>query len=361
MIDIMNILRNIFAASLLCILLTSCFSDFDPKIDSKPVLCMNAQLNTTDPLTVRLTRTWNWNEGDPVGDRDIDITVRDASVGLWVNGRFVCELEQTMQGNHYNENSPFYEEQLVYIAKEYIPAPGDVVKLIAESPVYGVAEAETTIPSPVEIDRVETKVSDVHKDQSYWSDGVMYSGKIDLDIYFTDPAPSDDFYKLVVSSANGFYDSWEEPKGYYSYISSWSIDYTKEPLFSEHVSSLESIFSDTYGYSIFSDRQISGKTYPLHVEIDLFQFFYCNPDNLPEVDKVAIQISLQHLTREYYNHVLSIWEANDGLVGSLGSIGLGESVPAYSNVSTRAGIVSAEAPAYVEIPLRQLLESALSE
>ena len=137
------------------------------------------------------------------------------------------------------------------------------------------------------------------------------------------------------------------------------VDFTKEPLVSEHVSALESIFADTYGYTIFSDRQISGKTYPLHIIVDIAQFWYYNPEDIQAPKDFSLSVNLLHLSRDYYNHVLSVWECNDGIVGSLGSIGLGESVPAHSNVSTRAGIVAADARYEVQIPLYELFEQAL--
>ena len=92
------------------------------------------------------------------------------------------------------------------------------------------------------------------------------------------------------------------------------------------LSTLESVLAETWGYSFFSDRQISGQSYPLHIMIKDCEFYYSNPDNLPEYEDVGLDIDLMSLSESYYKHVLSVWEANDGLVGSLGSVGLGEIV-----------------------------------
>ena len=60
----------------------------------------------------------------------------------------------------------------------------------------------------------------------------------------------------------------------------------------------------------------------------------------------------------YYKHVISVWEANDAIVGSLGGVGLGPAVYPYSNVSTKAGVVAAYAVSELTLPMVDLIRIA---
>ena len=77
--------------------LASCMSEFEPDIESTPVVCINANAVVGDTLLVEVTRTWRWSEGHVVGDfyneNDIDIFLREADVEVWVNGELRCRPE----------------------------------------------------------------------------------------------------------------------------------------------------------------------------------------------------------------------------------------------------------------------------
>ena len=51
--------------------------------------------------------------------------------------------------------------------------------------------------------------------------------------------------------------------------------------------------------------------------------------------------------------------ANDGIAGSLGSVGLGNLVHAHSNVSTGAGVVASEASSEIKINILRLVKENL--
>ncbi|MDE6552557.1 MAG: DUF4249 domain-containing protein [Muribaculaceae bacterium] len=336
--------------------MTSCYSEFDPKIDSTPVLCMNSTITPGEPVTLFLTRTWSWTEGY---EQDLDLNVRDAEVLLIVNGEYKETLKQTVIHNPDYPYDPYPEKRECY-QSEYHPKSGDVIRLEATSAQYGEATADVEVPYPVPIDRIE--VRDIHC-KTYGDisgfpavrDRCEFALDFNVLAYFTDPNGPSNYYELK-SGTSGYrnYDGEAEAE----FIDYPWIDYSGEPLLTEHVSELDSTIADTSGYTIFSDRQINGRTYPLRIGFRQSVFLYQNPLNLPGPKETGITVVLRHLDSTYYKHVMSVWEGNDGIVGALGGIGLASAVYPYSNVSTRAGVVVAFAEASLTIPVLDVIALA---
>lgn len=244
---------------------------------------------------------------------------------------------------------PQYKERDVFVSKSYIPQPGDRIRLEATSKDYGTASAEVTMPKRVDIDRVVHEVRNASPRPSL-SGNMRFMFDIDLLVYFTDSDSTQDYYKFGCKSSTYYSDdSGARARLYYT------LDLTGEPLFTEHVSTLESVIADASGYSIFSDRQINGHTYPLHISLKDIQFDYNNPNNDPELANAGVDLILSAISPDYYKHVLSVWEAEDGIVGSLGGVGLGELVSTYSNVSSGAGIVAASTPAIYHLAIPPIM------
>lgn len=363
--------RTLYFSLLLILsaMLTGCYEEFDPNIASTPVLCMNSLITPGDSIKVNLSRTWRWNEVDP------KIVITDADVSLFVNDEFketmVCELVTDNNDDYFGAEvndhftNSYYKVHYAYIA-DYIPKSGDRIRIEAHDKKYGDASAEVTVPYPVEIDAVETTVHNFNfytnkfGPDTYWMD-------LDMLVWFTDPADTDNFFELSSPQKHYFYsdyvgsDDSSDEDSYYEGVDINYIDFSGEPLFTEHVSALESAITETSGYTIFTDRRIKGKSYPLHLKFERVSYECYNPEKNPELGKVGITVTLSHIDRNYYDHVLSVWQANDGIAGSLGSIGFGETVVAYSNVSTKAGVVTAAAPYTVKVPIRDLVLDKLEK
>jgi hypothetical protein len=129
-------------------------------------------------------------------------------------------------------------------------------------------------------------------------------------------------------------------------------DFSREPLFSEHVGALEAIVSDTDGYTVFSDRQISGKSYTIHFSIPGCHYV-CRDITQPRVSDYVMKLS--HISAGYYNYMMSLWATTEGVNGILGNVGLGNPVWEHSNVSTGAGIISGSAVGEYHVPFRSLV------
>lgn len=349
----MAILKHILIIGTLMFLTTGCFTNFEPDIKSTPVLCMNSTITPGDTIDVLLTRTWRWDE-DTVSSKEY--IINDADVKLYVNDEYKEQLSFSKLPN----SNPYTSEYRQYgYRSTYIPEEGDKIKLTAHSEKYGDASAEVAVPHSIDITRVEYDhpVFDSAPEGSQKS----YHFSLNLLIWFTDRPSTTDYYMFGTDVSN--------PKNYYipnpdgtlgedcyARVYYYNINYDREPLFTEHVSPLESAVSETSGYSIFSDRQISGKDYPLHISIENINYTINNPENNPELDTASINLNLDVISQSYYNHVLSVWAHNDGINGILGDVGLADPVWDGSNVSTGAGVVAAKSTSTYKIYLQNIVE-----
>ncbi|MDE6272639.1 MAG: DUF4249 domain-containing protein [Muribaculaceae bacterium] len=358
----MAILRHLYIFLLLFFLnisLTSCYQTFEPDLNSDPVLCMNSEIMPGKPITLFLTRTWNWTEGSY---HNMDVNVRDAEVRLIVNGDYKETLTPEEIDNGYNPASPYPQIRPCY-QSSYCPEPGDIIRLEATSQKYGKAWAEVTVPETVEIQRLELRNVDVfclgnQEGFPAIKEECEYLISFNTLVHFTDPSDAGNYYDVKVGTSSYMTNDWSHEV---AYAQSVIPDFNNEPLFTEHVSVLESAIADTSGYTIFSDRQINGKTYPLKIGFRDCEFYYLNPDDNEAPKEYGIVITLRHINSAYYKHVISLWESNDALVGALGGIGLANPVYPYSNVSTGAGVVAAYAISQVTIPFVELISMANSE
>lgn len=382
-----RILKRVSAVSLLLAMtltLTGCFTEFEPDIKSDPVLCLNSVIEPEDTIRVQVTRTWRWSEGDvnegynyhPDYDL-VDVTVRDATVRLYVNGEYkedlrLVTIHEFIWGQPYGVGKDVYEAR-------YIPSVGDHIRIEAESPEYGEAYAEVVVPEAVPIDKVDFFAT---KEPANYDTDHEYQFYLATKVWFRDPADRTNYYLVEAGTSPSMVcgeDADGNPLKEYAYNASFVFE--DEPLFTEHVSALEGAFGETWGYTIFSDRQISGNEYPLTIKLNPLRYYYGNfktgwsnlddKGNLtdqsepiytggekPDYSKIQGYISfiLYSVSESYYKHVLSVWEANDGITGVLGGVGLGDLVYASSNVSTGAGVVAARTPSVYKLPVSEIFK-----
>lgn len=349
-------ISHLLVLSALALLLTGCYTYFEPDLKSTPVVCINSLLTAGDKIKVEVTRTWRYGEGSPMVD--LDISLKDAEVFLYVNDEFQEKLEIHFYKDEdvYWQWSSRFNGVDCYYAAEYIPSCGDNIRILAIDKTYGEAEAEVSIPYPVEVEEIETKITKF--ESSYDDLDDIYSADFDmiLSVKFTDPAAAINYYSFDMQTA-AVIEALSKEEYYHTSAESIRLtpDYEFEPLFSEHISPLETIITDAYGlYTVFSDRQISGKQYNL--VIPATGRYWCAYENHPGMDqKLTLSIDLSHISTAYYNYMLSLWAATEGISGALGGVGLGDAVFEFSNVSTGAGIVSAQAKSTYMLDIRELI------
>ena len=344
--------------SLISVMLSGCFTYFEPDLKSTPVVCINSLITAGEKIKVEVTRTWRYAEGNP--NVDLDISLKNAEVYLYVNDELEekLKLRSHSEDNLDNSIAGSYNGVDNYYAAKYIPKCGDRIKLYAKDKTYGDAIAEVTIPYPVNIDGYETLIT--NKKSSFDKEKEIFYSSFEmiLKITLTDPASVSNYYIFDMQT---YKTVLYEPDGDFAVPPAESVrlnpDYSFDPIFSEHITPLETIITDAYGrYTVFSDRQISGKPYTL--EIPLSGSYWCDYKNHPELDnKLSIDVNVGHISSDYYKYMLSLWAATEGVSGALGGVGLGDAVFEYSNVTTGAGIVAAKANSTVKLNMHDILVS----
>lgn len=324
----MAILRYIIPV-LLVPFLTACYEDFNPEIDTDPVLCLNSLITAGEPIEVRVTHTWRFN--DEKSERNHEVA--DAVVTVFANEKVV---------------GPDYP------AKE-----GDRIRIIARSPAYGTASAEVTVPYATPIGKVTVSpvVTDIwmgDKDFYHYEmfADVTFNLSIELDV--NDPAGTDNYYHF------GYNWSGRDTDGSPT-LSIGHFEYNSEPIFREHIGLFETVMeNDDTDFVFFSDRQFAGRTYTLHLKFSHNSFNVKSRYYDDALLECGVNLYLTTVSQSYYNWAVYKWNADEGIIGDLSDIGLAESKRGYSNVSTGAGVVAAKAAVKYTLSLKDFLQKTLS-
>lgn len=325
----MAILKYILAL-LVATLLTGCYEDFSPEIDTRPVLCLNSLITAGKPIEVEVSHTWVYNDKEAQRDH----SVRDATVTVIANGEVV--------------------------GPDYIPAEGDSIRIMAESLAYGSASADVVVPFATPIGKV--KVTPVVTDIRTGDDGLS-DYEMDVDISFNliiemgvdDPAAVDNYYRFEYN-----WSSPVAPDGSPT-LSVGQFEYDAEPIFKEHIGVFETIMGNDEGtsFALFTDRQFAGKTYTLHLNYTDCVFSVKSRDYDESLLECDVNLYLTTVSPSYYNWAVYKWNVDEGIIGDLSDIGLAEPTWGYSNVSTGAGIVAAQSSTNYTVNLKDFFDNLL--
>lgn len=345
----MAILDKYMAVVAVTVCCSGCYTEFEPDIDSTPVLCMNSMITAGEPVSVRVTHTWFYSGGYTGIERDV--SVADAEVSLYANGNHVADM--------------MYSEADMRYHSDYEPVAGDEIEIRAANRTYGNAEARIRIPFPVSVEKVEWDASAFNfwaKRLGYHDDALACSFNMSLNMqaFIADPPNVDNYYKFgwAAQSPDTGDGLWISGAGYNAAgFELYGLDYEYEPLFSEHISVLESVFgSDSYGFTAFTDRQFAGRTYPLHIRFTGGRYDAEMSDPSVELYDAKVVLTLESISRSYYDWLIFDWQNFDGLIGTLGDIGLSEGITGFSNVSTGAGVVAARAVSSYTVSLDEFIK-----
>lgn len=321
----MAILKHIIPIAIAA-LTASCYEDFTPKVDTQPVLCINALITAGETFDVHVSRTWRYDAPET------DHNVNDADVTIYANGNPV--------------------------GRDYIACEGDEIRIIVTSPTYGEAEATVTVPHAVQVDQPEW----VATVTSTWTGGDLGGGDsewlayichftLDATLNVHDSADTPDYYRFSFDTYND--NDWSCD------IIQGTLQYKQEPIFSEHIGQLESVMgAETDGFSLFSDRQFPGSRYPLHLQWR--EMSWMAHDTSEAIAPIGLRLSIASVSESYYKYALFCWHTYNGILIDLGDTGFGEPLWAYSNVSTGAGIVAAQAVTSRTIDLKDFIRQTIN-
>lgn len=321
--------------------MAGCTESFEPKIDTEPVLCINSLITAGQPIEVRVTHTWMFNDakGDSIHD------VKDAQVYIYANG------EQVMD--------------------DYIPQEGDSIRIVAQSKKYGEAEASVSVPRAVPISLVEF-TPDVTYDFVF-GDFAM-SGSVDFNMQILlkieDIHNSDDLFHLGFKEllppgidADDSSSIWwnEEPDVPHVDLYFGNLDARVEPLFKECLSMSDNVTGpdDEDLPLVFTDRQFSLKDYTLTLRFNGLMYKVQAPEYDPDLYDYKLELTVSTISRSFYDRAIYVWQRDAGSIGDLSDIGFAEPMWGYSNVSTGAGVVAACATSKITVSFKDFLEQTL--
>ncbi|MDE6239440.1 MAG: DUF4249 domain-containing protein [Muribaculaceae bacterium] len=336
----MAILRYIIS-SLLLLSLVSCFEDFDPKIDVSPVLCINSLIKAGEPVDVKVTRSFLYTDTD-YNDR----YVTDAVVNIYADGERVDA--------------------------HYLPQEGDLIRIEVESEKYGSASAEVKVPHAVPVKSVKLTPSVINN----WfpGDGTMRGGveyNLDLAVEIDDDPGADNYFKFdyaavePVADTNYGYDEngnviWVEAANAWYYPGMFNAD--REPIFGEHIGAFDSAMGgDSFGFTFFTDRQFSGRSYTLHLIYTGASYSVSSREWQDGLIDCGLNITLSTISRSFYDWANYRWQAESGVIGGLGEAGLADQIWGYSNVTTNAGVVAAQSSVTYTVSLRDFLAGIIGQ
>lgn len=336
----MAILRYITSA-LLSLSLVACFEDFDPKIDVDPVLCINSLIKAGEPIDVRLTRSFLYTDDDYDNHY-----VTDAVISIFANGERVDAA--------------------------YLPQEGDVIKIEAESEKYGSAFAEVKVPYAVPVKSI--KLTPYVIENSFPGDGTMRGAveyNLDVAVEIEDAPGVDNYFKYdydeikPVAETNYGYDEngeivWVEVANAWYYSGMFNAD--REPIFGEHIGALDGAMGgDSFGFTFFTDRQFSGRSYTLHLLYTNATYSVVSSVWQDGLIDCGLTITLSTISKSFYDWANYRWQSEEGVIGGLGEAGLADQISGYSNVSTKAGVVAAQSSLNYTVSIHDFLAELIGQ
>lgn len=333
----MGVLKKIYLLPL-PLLLTGCYEDFTPEIDTTPVLCLNSLITAGEPISVNVTHTWLFTDEAATENHQVN----DATITIFAN----------------NEK----------VDRSYIPQEGDRIRIVADSRLYGHAEAEVSVPVSVPIADLtwEAYVTDRWEGEDTTYKIFDYSIDLWAKLKIDDPLNADNYYHFAYTGFPEKEDSDHDEPLFASIVKFYpgTFHYEAEPIFSEHIGVFDAISgSDAYGFTFFTDRQFSGDTYTLNIQFKDIQYNLFDRIGISNIDdylNCGFELTLYTDSQSYYNWSCYDWNASDGYIGDLADIGMSEPIWGYSNVSTGAGVVAAQSRATLIINLKDFLKAEMS-
>lgn len=229
-----------------------------------------------------------------------------------------------------------YTEQVhgTYIATETEIKKGSIYQVQVSHPDYPTAEAETMVPTPVEI--ISLDVTAEVQEQEYWS-GL----NVNFKLRFQDTPDIENYYRVYLDYTYGYkMPDWngDNPNDSLIYIvREYSTSYlnSDDPLLNPEDDANDILFgSPSNRYSLFTDNVIDGKEYELSFSVQQYNYGGQGEEWLSEEGEFFhANVYLVSLTREAYLYMRSSYEQGwyDGDI-------FAEPVQAFSNIENGIGI-----------------------
>ncbi|MDE6633332.1 MAG: DUF4249 domain-containing protein, partial [Muribaculaceae bacterium] len=142
----------------------------------------------------------------------------------------------------------------------------------------------------------------------------------------------------------------------YSYLSVGELDENSDMIFMEHIGISEYMIGGISNRGLFfTDRTFSGSSYTVSLKFDRAYFEASGPELDDALLDCGIRFTLMTVSRSYYDRINYLWQKNSGIIGEMADMGLADPIWGYSNVSSGAGVVAAQAITTYDLNLKDFL------
>lgn len=321
------------------VILSGCYQDFTPDVDTNPVLAINSLITAGEPITVQISHTWVYDKGFA---GSVDTSVDDAIVSVYANDDKVED--------------------------DYIPNEGDRIRIVAISDTYGTAEAEVMVPyivTDADVEYTLSLISDRHSNEFGEMDSEI-KFNVNVALTFKDNQQTIDYYKFSYSKfcdgCGGSIVPDDEINYHGADFYPGKFDENSDPIFSEHMGIFESVMGDDFfGFTLFTDRQFSGNSYTLRLRYTEAAFIVQNPDYDEDLLNCGYIFHLESVSPSFYNWANYEWQVRDGFAAEMGDLGLADPMWGYSNVSTGAGVVAARSVRSITVNLKDFIKNVIAK
>ncbi|MBD5206404.1 MAG: DUF4249 family protein [Bacteroidales bacterium] len=325
----------------LIIQLSSCYTDFNPKSDEKPELCINSLITAGEPIEVRLSHTYHYN----LINTDTDLSVNDGIVRIFIND--------------------------IEVDKDYVPKEGDRIVIYAESPTYGSAMAEVSVPKALCLGNINYKVTEINENNKTISEignseyqlNVDFNLEVEIEIINNDSKVNyfQFYYEGYYPTVNGIsrMENFSEEEKIFFHPG--NLEYSLENIFQEHIGILDNAISAEISshYQLFTDKMFSNEKYTLHLLFTAGKYEMQTDFLSRELFDCGVMIHINSISQSLYNYGLYLWNQEESMSANLADFGLADLKWGYSNVSTGAGIVAARTKNKIRIDISDFLREQL--
>jgi hypothetical protein len=343
----MKALKNsILITFFLFLVLTGCqkvleFSDNE----IQPMLVVNCVISPDSAVTIDLTRSISALENLSTFPlvKDATISLSDGST-TYNDFTFISEMDSTINYNYLSGIPTYTKYEKGWYKNRQIKVTPDkqyALKISAEG--YKAIEAQTAIPAPVGIDKIDT-FSTTNMEQS------MVTIQNKLKLVFTDPAQQSNFYRLKIEEANLTitYDSETDKTNVVPYYGQLYIN-SEDPIFGNDSDAGILGSGSNNLNAVFNDLLINGKTYSIELiyATDYLNMYSGNSTNEFEGDTYfnysfkIYKVELISLSEPYFNYLNT-----SALQESSGNDPFSDPVLVYTNIENGTGIFGASSTSY---------------
>lgn len=275
----------------------SCSKPIDIDIEeADKVLVLNGILNPDSTIRIHLSKSFGILELESAAE-----FIRDAEVDLYENNERVAGLEHTNNG--------------VYVT-DFYPQAGRDYTIRASIPDLPAVEADITIPFPVSLTALDADFDYITVTEQWWNPETQQyfdttiqriSDEGLINISFTDPADSDNYYFITIFNERPVFNWEEEPPVL--------IGYTRYPVYYENnlLSYENHIYLNNLSGYVISDDYFNGQEYTFSAQVYAWDFIdgYYEFDDYYNISPVIV--NLHSVPKAFFDFVISLSKYDDAL------------------------------------------------